>query len=201
MLYNFSHFILWPVFRWVFGFEVVGWEKVPREGPVILCCNHASFLDPPIVGLAMRKRAVWFMARDTLFRQPLFGALIRLLHAFPVKRGGVDRRAWKLFQDLVGSGRAVLVFPEGTRSPDGTLRAGKAGTGMLIRRCPGAAVIPVRIRGSEKALPKGGKWFRRTKIQVAFGSAVPLEGEFALADERDTYQKITDKVMAAIGRL
>jgi 1-acyl-sn-glycerol-3-phosphate acyltransferase len=200
--YAFGYHLIGIFIRPAFRLKVSGIEHVPKEGGVILCCNHASFLDPPAVGVSVSNRQIWFMARDTLFRNPLFGRLIKAWHAFPVKRGSTDRAAWKHFEDLVAGGEAVLFFPEGTRSPDGNLQEPKAGSGMLIYRCPAVSVVPVRIFGSDRALPRGSflpRLFRQVK--VSFGPVLDLTAEKALPAERETYQKIAAKVMEAISRL
>ena len=108
MLYPIIHFLIQPLFRLFYGFEVKGEENIPAQGGVVFCANHQSFLDPPVVAAAVRRRQIWFMARDTLFRNPLFAWLIRALHTFPVKRGAVDRSAVREFAALVSSGKGVL---------------------------------------------------------------------------------------------
>jgi 1-acyl-sn-glycerol-3-phosphate acyltransferase len=181
-----------------FRFEGRGMERVPAEGKLIVCPNHVSFLDPFVVG-ALLDRQLWYMARDTLFKN-FVGPLIRSVHAFPIKRGSVDRGAMQEFEDHVAAGHATLVFPEGTRSPDGQLQRAKAGSGMLIHRCKGAKVLPVRIFGAEKALPKGGG-FHFAKVRAAYGEPLDFEAERQLPAQRETYELIAQKVMDAIAAL
>jgi 1-acyl-sn-glycerol-3-phosphate acyltransferase len=201
VLYSVFRFILPRVFRLLFGYKITGVENIPAEGGLILCSNHASFLDPPLVGSCIWQRQIGYFARDTLFRNPLFGWVIRTLHAFPIKRGAVDRAALQAFKERVEAGAGVLVFPEGTRSPDGQLQKGKAGVGMLIHGCPGATVVPVRVHGSEKAWPKGAWFIRMEEISVNFGPPLDLHPEYSLPEERPTFDRITEKVMAAIAAL
>ena len=150
-----SHFGKY-LFSLVCGYSCKGVENVPKKGGVILVCNHSSFMDPPLVAAAILHRQMNFMARATLFRNRLFGWYIRSLKAFPVKRGGADRDAWRAFQAKIDNGEVVLLFPEGTRTPNGKLLPGNPGSGMLIHRCKNAQVVPVRIFGHFEAWARQG---------------------------------------------
>jgi 1-acyl-sn-glycerol-3-phosphate acyltransferase len=181
-------------------FKVSGRENVPLTGPVILASNHQSYLDPLLLGYGSPRLPVRFMARDTLDNNPLAGFYFRQAQTFPVKRGGADRQAWKMFETLVASGEQVSFFPEGTRTVDGKLQPVVAGSGMLIHRCPTAVVIPARIRGSWKVLNKKTGFGGLHPVSIAFGKPVDLSAEWA-ATGRDAYQAIADKIMAAIEAL
>ncbi|HRX86733.1 MAG TPA: lysophospholipid acyltransferase family protein, partial [Phycisphaerae bacterium] len=122
----------------------VGVENVPVRGPAILACNHQSYLDPVLVG-AFAKRTLHYMARDTLFRNSYFSRLIRSYNAFPVKRGETDVTAIKQSLRLLKEGKALLLFPEGTRTPNGTVQTMQAGAVALARRSK-APIIPVAVR-------------------------------------------------------
>jgi 1-acyl-sn-glycerol-3-phosphate acyltransferase len=198
--YNVSRVFVRTLFRICFGLKVTGQENIPASGPLIVSPNHASYLDPPMVGCLVHNRPLWYMARASLFSNPLFATLIRWTNAFPVKRGSADRMAWKAFEDHVASGHGVLFFPEGTRSTDGKLQEAKPGSGMLIYRCSGARVLPVRIFGADKAWPKGG-WPRLARVRVAFGPVLDFEAERSMPPQRETYERIAQKVMQAIAKL
>ncbi len=119
----------------------------------------------------------------------------------PYALGCADRQAWRAFEQLVDSGEQVSFFPEGTRSPDGKLQPANAGSGMLVHRCKGATVIPVRIRGTFRVLNKE-KGFQGLKpISVVFGPPVDLGAEFAAEGTREVYETIANKCMAAIASL
>ena len=189
-----THTLLWLWLR----LEVKGQENVPPSGPVLLVSNHVSALDPPIVGAAA-PRPLYFMAKEELFRIPLFGRLIRALNARPVRREGADGRALKSALRLLEEGRALLVFPEGTRGTEGRLREGKPGVGMLAVMS-GAVVVPVYVAGSGGAMPPGRMFPRRSKVRVAFGP--PLKFEAAGEEGRkERYRAVTDAMMRAIGQL
>lgn len=201
MFYSFWQAFIRLFLTLAFRMKVRGLENVPARGAVIFCSNHASFLDPLCVGAAARNRQSWYMARDTLFRNPLFARVLKSVRAFPVKRGSADRAAWQHFEDLSRAGEAILFFPEGTRSPDGSLQPARAGSGMLVHRCPGATLVPVRIFGSEKALPRGSALPRPAAIQVVFGPPLDVGEELALPPEKSTYELIAAKIMRAIEQI
>jgi 1-acyl-sn-glycerol-3-phosphate acyltransferase len=184
--------------RLLFRLEVKGREHVPPSGPVVLVCNHVSLLDPPLVGGAS-PRELYFMAKDELFSIPLFGRLIAALHARPVRRDGSDSRALKAALRLLGEGRALLVFPEGTRGVEGRLGEGKPGAGMLAVMS-GAAVVPVHISGSGRALPPGRTIPRPAKVRIRFGP--PLHFKPARSEDRkEEYREATREIMRAIAQL
>lgn len=184
--------------RLLFRLERHGAHHVPRHGAVLLVANHSSVLDPPIVG-CVTPRQVSFMAKAELFAVPLFGQLIRRLNARPVRREGGDPAALRMALRLLQEGRALLVFPEGTRGPEGQLRPAKAGAGMLAT-LSGAAVVPVYIRGSGRAWPRGAGWPRPVKIRVAFGPVMRFGGNDR-AGRKETYEAASQEMMAAIARL
>jgi 1-acyl-sn-glycerol-3-phosphate acyltransferase len=195
VLYRILQPLTLVLFRLLFRFRAVGLEHVPEAGPVLLAANHVSLLDPPAIGAAIR-RPIHFLAKRELFRVPLLGGVIRRLNAHPVDRSGSDSGALRLALSLLAKGHGLLVFPEGTRGTGETLGAGKAGVGMLAALA-GAPVVPVYIRGTERALPRGAWCPRPASVQVVYGP--PLR--FAGGRGRDRYQAISDEIMAGIGRL
>lgn len=150
--------VFWSSFTFfTFGFSLrrAGWGHVPRTGPVLLLANHQSMFDPVLVGLASR-RYLSYLARKTLFEQPVLAPLIRSLHAIPIDRNA-GKDGIQAVLDALGRGRAVLMFPEGERTPDGTVLPLKPGVTLLIKRvkCP---IVPVGIAGAYAA------WSRFMKI-------------------------------------
>lgn len=155
------------------GLRVVGRENVPMEGPLIVSPNHTSNLDPPAAAVSVG-RQVTFMAKAALFRVPVLGPLIRSLGAFPVQRGTADTEALRLTYKLLGEGRAVLVFPEGTRGDGKTLLPVSRGIAMIARRS-GAPVLPVAIVGNHRRMPKGRPIPGFGRTTVAFGTPLRFE--------------------------
>ena len=195
MLYQALKLTIAALGRAWFRLSVVGAEWVPREGPLLLASNHLSVLDPAMIG-AVIPRELDYMAKTELFRIPGFGALIRRLNAHPVDRTGSDSAALRLALRLLGDGRAVLVFPEGTRGTEGQLRPARAGAGMLAA-LSGARVVPVYIQGSGRALPRGAVLPRPGRVTVTLGAPI----QFGRERGRARYQEVSDEIMAAIGRL
>ncbi len=188
-------------YRSFFRFSVTGLENIPKKGSLLILSNHASMFDPPAVGLSIWSRPTWYMARDTLFTNPLAGALLRSIHAIPLNRGTGFRGGYEKVKGVLKKGGAVIAFPEGTRSPDGALQKGKAGVGMLMFEAR-AAVIPCYISGSAAALPKGKKVPKLfTRMSVNFGPAVELSDIYGLPDEKVTYQLAVDRIMEHIALL
>jgi 1-acyl-sn-glycerol-3-phosphate acyltransferase len=155
--------------------RVEGAENVPRVGSVILAPNHLSATDWPAVGL-VSPRLPWFMAKEELFAVPILGPLIRLLHAYPVKRGTADRAALRFTEGLLRQGQVVVIFPEGQVSPDARFQPLKPGAALLALRT-GAALVPVGLRGTERLMPYGSNLPRpvREPVVVRFGPPVFLE--------------------------
>ena len=135
--------------RAMFRLESQGRDNIPATGPVLLVANHSSLLDPPLIGAAARRQLI-FLAKVELFQFPLFGGLMRRLNARPVRRDGADPAALRTAMRVLEEGRALLIFPEGTRGDEGVIRPAKAGAGMLAV-LSGASVVPVYVRGSGRA--------------------------------------------------
>lgn len=132
--------------------EVEGWENLPT-GACLFASNHQSMLDPPLVGSSL-PREISFIARRSLFDNPVFGFVIRACHSIPVDRGEADIGAIRAALGALAAGDGLLIFPEGTRSQDGIIMEPKAGAGLLACKS-GVPVIPIRIRGTRDVLPRG----------------------------------------------
>ena len=152
--------------RW----QVYGREKVPRKGPLLVVANHLHLADPPIV-MASLPRRVAFMAKEELFRGRT-SWVIRGVGAFPVRRNGFDRRAFRQAADAMDSGLAVGMFPEGRRHPRGGMGPGLPGTAFLAAQSQ-APLLPVGIQGTEGL--KGKSWLlHRPRITVTIGDPFTL---------------------------
>jgi 1-acyl-sn-glycerol-3-phosphate acyltransferase len=177
-----------------FHYRVIGAENMIEEGPCIIAANHCSYLDPPLVGVAFR-RGIHYLARKSLLDWPVLGPIFPQLNVIPVDQKNADRSALMGAIRVVREGGAVLIFPEGTRSPDGRLQAGQPGIGMIAAKT-GAPVLPVRISGSYEAFPRGGGTggVRSVPITVSFGPAI----RFGVALKRDSYRENSDRIRDAI---
>jgi 1-acyl-sn-glycerol-3-phosphate acyltransferase len=160
--------------------------------------NHSSVLDPPLVG-GMCPRRLTFLAKAELFRVPGLGGLIRRLGAQPLRREGADPSALRTAQRVLAEGKALLVFPEGTRGQEGTLREAKPGAALLAVQS-GATVVPAYVSGSGRAWPRGRRLPRPVKVVVTFGA--PLRFSRATgADRKAQYEAASRQMMAAIAEL
>jgi 1-acyl-sn-glycerol-3-phosphate acyltransferase len=180
-LYRLCRGLLRVLFRLFNRWEVTGREQVPATGGVLLIANHTSYADPPIVGTAC-PRPVHFMAKAELFEIPLLAGLIRRTHAFPVRRGRADGAALRRAIRLLRDGEVLLVFPEGTRSPDGRLMELEPGAAFIAMQAQ-VQVVPVAILGADRLLPRGKPILLPAKLKVRFGP--PLD-PFRLRGQRST---------------
>ncbi|MBI1847579.1 MAG: 1-acyl-sn-glycerol-3-phosphate acyltransferase [Candidatus Rokubacteria bacterium] len=198
MLYAILKPVAVALLRLLFRASRRGQAHVPATGPVLVVANHSSLLDPPVVG-GMCPRPVSFLAKAELFRIPLFGGLIRRLNARPVRREGTDAGALRTALRVLQEGGALLLFPEGTRGPEGVLREAKAGAGMLAV-LSGASVVPAYVQGTGQAWPRGRTLPRPARVTVTFGP--PLRFDVAPGSTRkDAYEVASREMMAAIARL
>jgi 1-acyl-sn-glycerol-3-phosphate acyltransferase len=193
------------VFAGYFGWRYFNRERVPLSGPVILAANHISFIDPPLVGAPL-PRAVCYLARDTAFRFPVFGWLLRRWNAVPVDRDGGGASGLRRMLEALESGNGIVIFPEGTRSSNGRLQPARAGVGLLVLKTE-APVVPVRVFGTFEAFGRHMRLPRPNPVAVKYGK--PLWFESLRAESRacekarlkEIYQQIGDEIMAAISAL
>lgn len=147
-------------------------HNIPLKGGFILASNHISNLDPPILGISTRRR-LHFMAKIELFKHPLVGWWLRQLWAFPVKRGQGDMGALKETLRILKRGNPVLIFPEGTRRQAGEELRAQPGAGFIAIKAK-VPVVPVFIQGSDRAMPPGSKFFKRSLVTVTIGKPFNL---------------------------
>ena len=206
---NFSYRCGWLFFRTLyatyFRWRVYGAENVPLTGGVILASNHASFLDPPLVGSGL-KRDINYLARESLFRFPGIGALLRSWNSVPVDREGGGAKGLKQILDRLLAGGGIILFPEGTRTSDGNLQPARAGIGLVVAKS-NAPVVPVRVFGTFEAYGRNHKFPRPKRIAVKYGAPMRFEKLRAEAKEctkdrlKQIYQEIANEIMAAIAAL
>lgn len=198
-------FVRWVVriffFRGTGGFSILGLENVPLTGPLIVSPNHVSHLDPPATACSM-PRPITFMAKAELFDHKLFGWLIRSLGSFPVRRGEGDTEAIRTALKLLEQGKAVLMFPEGTRGGGTRLLPFNKGVAMIAKRS-GAQVLPVGISGTHRRWPKGGK-LKWGKVTVAYGKPFKFEevakGETE-AEKRESFSRTLEERILELCRV
>ena len=164
--------VVQPLFRLVLLGRVFGASGVPHSGPLIVVCNHASVLDPPLLSNAMR-RPVAFMAKAELFEVPILTQAIRLYGAYPVKRGGADRKAIRATQSALENGWAVGIFLNGTRTADARIPDPHLGAALISARTQ-TPLLPVALWGTQRVLPSGQTWPRPFQpVIVKVGALIP----------------------------
>ncbi len=196
MIYTIAKLIFSIFCKIYFRLEVKGADNVPKKGGVLVASNHSSLLDPVIVGVGI-SRATYYLTKQSLFEIPVFGSLIRALHTIPIRRDLVSVSTFKELIKSLHSKKAIILFPEGTRSLDGKLGQGKMGVGMLALKAD-VPIVPVYIDGAIKAFPKGGKWIWSKKIRVIFGKPIMPNSK---DPNKKNYQEISAQVMQSINRL
>lgn len=206
---NLSYRIGWicyrTAFRFYFRWRVFNAERVPGTGAVILACNHASFLDPPLVGAAL-KRDINYLARENLFRFPILGTILRSWNVVPVDREGGGAKGLKTILDRLLAGNGIILFPEGTRTRDGKLQPVRAGIGLTVIKSM-APVVPVRVFGTYQAYGRHLRLPRPYRVAVKFGrpmlfEALRAEAKTCSKDRlKQIYQEVADQIMAQIAKL
>ncbi len=180
--------------------RIRGAEHIPDRGGVLIASNHASFLDPPVVGVGYRGRPIHFMARDSLWNSRFGSWWMDHVGCIPVSRGTGDMKALKLTIKALKEGKVVSMFPEGTRTETGELQEAKGGIGFIIEKS-GCVVVPAYIDGTFKAHPKGTKFIKPCKVTITYGSPITQEDFQALGSGRAAYEKHAALIMQRIGDL
>ncbi len=198
--YQFFHMITRLVLRSFFNFQVLGAKNVPSSGGVLLMSNHVSYLDPIFIGSAVH-RSTRYMARSTLFKPGLIRRFLLSVNAFPVNRGAPDRRAIRQALKVLEDGDLLFIFPEGTRSVDGTtLGKAQAGVGLIAHKTS-VPVVPVFLNGAQNVLPRKAKMPKFAKITVSFGKPLDMEPYRKDKGSREVYTRMGEEVMARIAKL
>ena len=199
----FTVFVIWTIvrhlvfvlFRLMYRLRYTGQTNIPSQGPVIYIANHQSNLDPPAIGCLIWDRPFIALARVGLFKFKPFAWAIRLTGAIPLRRGRGDAQAIRAAIDQLNAGGCVLMFPEGTRSTDGTVRPFKAGVLVLVKRTK-APVVPLAVEGAYDIWPIGQRFPRlRGRIKVQAGRAIPADELLADAPDK-TLQRLRCEIDA-----
>lgn len=178
--------------------KVYGKKNFPKGGGII-CSNHCSFIDPPLIGVSCPGK-VHFLGRDTLFKSSFFAWLIRKLNTHPVHRGKGNVHAFKMAIELIKQDKKVVIFPEGRRSPDGEFMKGQLGVSMLVQKTK-CQVIPIYIYGTYEI------WNTKRRFPKIFGKAACVIGkaltfqDLEKVDRKQAQEMIMDRIMGKIGEL
>lgn len=191
-IYFTARFLGFLVFRSLFPLEIRGKENIPVKGPCLIIANHISFLDAIVVGCSLPLQVNYF-AKSTLFEIPVLAAVLRCIGAMPLDRESPASLSLRMGLKALGKNRALVIFPEGTRSKTGERLPPKPGIGFLHVKTR-APIIPALIKGSDRAMPVGAKYIRPgAKITISFGPAF-------ISESRD-YKKTARLAMDEIKKL
>lgn len=198
-VYGFFHYLAGTIYDIAFRGEVAGLENVPRDGAFLIAANHASHLDPPIIG-SLLPRQVCFFARKTLWKPGLASWWLDTVGTIPVDRDGAsDVSAIKRVLRALADNKALILFPEGTRTPDGNLQPPKPGVGLIVCRTQ-VPVVPVRIFGSFEAFGRRGGMRLGTPVSVVYGKPIPPT-VYDPGKGKERYQVASERIMTAISAL
>lgn len=205
------YFIGWSfyriLFRVYFRRRIFHADRVPKDGPLILASNHASFLDPPFIGSSL-DRPINYLARKSLFRYPVIGSILRAVNAVPVERDGGGAAGLKAIIDRLNLGGGIVLFPEGTRTTNDELQPARSGIGLTVIKSE-APVVPVRIFGTYKALGKNTRFPKPKPVRLTIIFGEPMKFEKLREEARtctkprlkEIYQEVADLIMAQIAAL
>ncbi|TAG33153.1 MAG: 1-acyl-sn-glycerol-3-phosphate acyltransferase [Verrucomicrobia bacterium] len=198
-LYGFCHYVIRCTQQALFRGEISGLQNLPRSGAFLIAANHASHLDPPFLGAVLPHQLAFF-ARKSLWKPGLGAWWMNGVGAIPVDRDGSDLAAIKRVLATLAAGRPLVLFPEGTRSPDGTLQPAKAGVGLIACKT-GVPVVPCRIFQSHHALGRAGNFQPGTPIDIVYGPPLSAAHYDQKADGKERFQRASERIMSAISRL
>lgn len=198
--YQFHYHLARLLAKTLFSFKVAHRERIIEEGGAILAMNHQSYLDPPLAGIACR-REIHYLARRTLLEWPILGPIFPKLNVIPVDQERADMSALKNVIKLVRAGHCTVVFPEGSRTLDGSLQPAQPGLGLIIAKTL-APVVPMRIFGAYEAFPRGGKPRPFTPVTLVVGEPIRFtEADLEGGGGRALYQRLSERVMERIAAI
>jgi 1-acyl-sn-glycerol-3-phosphate acyltransferase len=193
--YQLIRAVLYVFFKVFNRLEVIGSENIPRNGGAIVAANHVSYLDPPVLGVALKRRPT-YIAKEGLFRIPFIGTVVRGC-CFPMKRDKPQPSVIKEAVSRLKKGGVLVLFPEGSRSTDGDFLDAKRGVAMIAAMSV-VPVVPALIEGTDKALPVGTKLIKPAKIKVVFGNPLTI-GE--KETDKVSQERISKEIMERIRNL
>lgn len=191
LFYRTVRFLVNVIINIFYRVEVHGIENIPDIGPFIVCANHISYWDPPLIGCLVKNRQIHFMAKAELFKIFLFKNILLKLGAFPVKRETVDRRAFKKALHILNEGKVVGLFPEGTRSKTGELQKPLNGPALLALKSS-VPILPIAIKGPYKLFGR---------IKVAIGQPISFKDFEGQKIKGEQLSQLSYKIMQEIAAL
>lgn len=199
-VYGFFHYLVTVVYSMFFRGEISGLEHLPKVGSFLIAANHASFLDPPFIGSQVSRQIAYF-ARKTLWKPGFASWWLDEVGTIPVDRdGGQDVSAIKRVLKALKEDKGLILFPEGTRSPNGCLQEPKAGVGLIASRAR-VPVVPARIFGSFEAYGKGQPLRLGTPVSIVFGPPITADEYDEPTAGKERYLIASQRIFARIAAL
>jgi 1-acyl-sn-glycerol-3-phosphate acyltransferase len=200
ILYVISRSAFEIAIRILFKMRIIGKEKLPTP-PFIIASNHTSLVDPPLVGVACKPIPVDFIVKQELVDGPVIGEWTKRVRCIPVRRGENSIKGLREAISRLKKGHVVGIFPEGTRSVDGSLQEAKVGTGFLIAKAK-VPVVPFYAYGTSRAFPKGGGVKVGTRVGGIVGDPIYPEKFDAIPGKgKEKYEAISTLIMEHISSL
>ncbi|MDR0676376.1 MAG: 1-acyl-sn-glycerol-3-phosphate acyltransferase [Elusimicrobiota bacterium] len=167
-IYEFIQFLARMIFRIFFRVEIVGQKNIPKTGAYIFASNHLSNLDPPLVGCFSTRHDVYYFAKEELFKNKIFGAFLKYIKAFPVKRGKVDINAMNYVFEILKNNHCLVIFPEGTRRKNNKYYP-KKGLGFIYSNLKtNVSIIPTKVINTDK-------FYSFKKMRLIYGKPLKLD--------------------------
>lgn len=180
----------------LFRVRVEGRGNIPTVGGIVLACNHCSYVDPVLIGVAAG-RELWYVTKREVFPLPLLGRLILKLHAMPIDRSRGDRVGLRTMESHLKGGRAILLFPEGKRNRSGQFLIPKSGVGMVVFRTS-VPVVPVYLSGTVNVWKN---LIGLDRVTVRFGEPIRFRPDQLPQRRKEAYKSISCEVMQKISDL
>ena len=193
-IYYVGRYLTWFLFSLLTRWRVLGREYVPDKGPLLVVSDHMSMTDPPLVGLSI-KRLAMFLAKEELFRGRIRRYILRRCGAFPIRRGGMNRNALRFAERLFGDDMALIVFPEGRRSMNGQLVDAFSGAALMAVR-NSVPILPVGIHGTENITGLTW-WLHRPRVTVNIGRPFNLPS----VNGKVTKEQLAEFTHSIMGRI
>jgi 1-acyl-sn-glycerol-3-phosphate acyltransferase len=194
----------WQLFRALargfYDYRVIGRERLAAiKGGALIVCNHASFFDPPLVGIAFDEE-IYYLARKSLMAHPTVKIVYDAWNSIPVDQDKPDMSGVKSVIRVLRQGGKVVIFPEGSRTLDGEFLPGEPGAGLIVAKA-GVPVIPMRLFGTREALPRGVHLPRPAQITLVVGEPWHYDPANYTSTGKDLYRAISADLMARISEI
>ena len=195
-LYLIGWIISWIASRLIFRMKVHHKENIPKEGAFILASNHISLADPQFVGSTV-KREIHFLAKKELFKNKIFGSILRMVNTHPVNRTGFDKQVIETAVEVLHAGEPIIMFPEGTRGRKGKFLPARPGIGKIAKAAE-AQVVPAYVSGTDKL---SACFWGKEKLNLFIGTPLTVDEIKDFSDDKDGYRNLADEIMNRIKEL